>query len=254
MTTSTTDAEAIARKAVTRIIDDLTDRRGLRHAWDGIDDDIRAEIESTWTMIIRTSLASRREAQEPVTGELLPCPFCGGAAETDSQQAYRNISTGYAETAVAVYCTACGAQHTICRGDVPDAELSDVTELWNKRTAPPAPAGEAERLREAQEPVDWIYEDELPSSYPYGRMFAYSKVRDGVRMFPVYAPSPAPAGEVEMLRGALEIAREVHFKAASIASGLPKEDPEHLRWLHHSYGADEVAYKIDAALNGGRHD
>lgn len=61
---TTTDAEAIARKAVKRIIDDLTDRRGLRHAWDGIDDDIRAEIESTWAMIIRTFLASRREAGE----------------------------------------------------------------------------------------------------------------------------------------------------------------------------------------------
>ncbi len=65
--------------------------------------------------------------------DLLPCPFCGGAAETDGQQAYRNISTGRAETAVAVYCTSCGAQHTICRGDVPDVEMSEVIELWNRR-------------------------------------------------------------------------------------------------------------------------
>ncbi|MFC0809086.1 hypothetical protein ACFHWW_27210 [Ensifer sp. P24N7] len=38
--------------------------------------------------------------------------------------------------------------------------------------------------------VAWIYEDELPKSYPYDAMFPYSKV-DGVRLFPVFAP-PAP--------------------------------------------------------------
>lgn len=40
------------------------------------------------------------------------------------------------------------------------------------------------------EPVGWLYEDELPDSYPYETMFPYSKV-DGVRMFPVYAPQTA---------------------------------------------------------------
>jgi hypothetical protein len=38
-----------------------------------------------------------------------------------------------------------------------------------------------------QEPVGWMYEDELPIGYPYDAMFPYSKV-DFVRMFPVYAP------------------------------------------------------------------
>ncbi|MBS0257222.1 MAG: hypothetical protein JSR13_05840 [Proteobacteria bacterium] len=36
--------------------------------------------------------------------------------------------------------------------------------------------------------VGWVYEDELPKSYPYDAMYPYSKV-DGVRVFPVYAPS-----------------------------------------------------------------
>lgn len=81
--------------------------------------------------------------------DLLPCPFCGGAAEIDSQQAYRNISTGRLETAVAVYCTSCGAQHTICRGDVRDAELTDVTELWNRRAA--SVAGESAALTDIRE-------------------------------------------------------------------------------------------------------
>jgi len=38
------------------------------------------------------------------------------------------------------------------------------------------------------EPIGWMYEDELPSGYPYDAMFPYSKV-DFVRMFPVYAPT-----------------------------------------------------------------
>jgi hypothetical protein len=40
--------------------------------------------------------------------------------------------------------------------------------------------------------VGWIYEDELPSSYPYDSMFPHSKV-EGVRMFPVFAPVFAPS-------------------------------------------------------------
>ena len=44
---------------------------------------------------------------------------------------------------------------------------------------------------EAQEPVAWVYEDELPSGYPYDLMFPFSKV-DGVRLFPIFAPV-APA-------------------------------------------------------------
>lgn len=40
----------------------------------------------------------------------------------------------------------------------------------------------------AQEPVAWLYEDELPSTYPYDVMFKYSAIRDGVRMFPIYVP------------------------------------------------------------------
>ncbi|AGR47806.1 hypothetical protein SmphiM12_174 [Sinorhizobium phage phiM12] len=40
------------------------------------------------------------------------------------------------------------------------------------------------------EPVAWIFEDDLPESYPYDIMFKFSKV-DGVRLFPVYAPSQA---------------------------------------------------------------
>lgn len=41
-----------AEKAVSKIIDDLTDRGGLGDAWDQIDDEIRQEIISAWIMIL----------------------------------------------------------------------------------------------------------------------------------------------------------------------------------------------------------
>ena len=46
-------------------------------------------------------------------------------------------------------------------------------------------------------PVAWMYEDELPENYPYDAMYTYSDVIDGVRMFPVFLPSPEAAREVE---------------------------------------------------------
>ena len=50
-------------------------------------------------------------------------------------------------------------------------------------------AGRAARKRR-DEPVGWIFDDDLPDNYPYDAMYPYSIV-DGVRMFPVYAPQPA---------------------------------------------------------------
>lgn len=65
--------------------------------------------------------------------KLLPCPFCGGPAEMDTRQGYINLSNGRTETAVAVYCTVCGVQASICRGDVPDVWPEEVAEIWNRR-------------------------------------------------------------------------------------------------------------------------
>ncbi len=42
-----------ARKAVEAIVKDLSDRRGLRQEWDGIDEDIQQEIIRAWTKIVR---------------------------------------------------------------------------------------------------------------------------------------------------------------------------------------------------------
>ena len=80
--------------------------------------------------------------------DLLNCPFCGGEAELDEHQEYRNISTGTLESAIAVYCSTCGAQHSICRGDIPDIQPAEVIEMWNRRSTviPAEIAGVVERV------------------------------------------------------------------------------------------------------------
>jgi hypothetical protein len=45
-----------AREIAQAIEDDLTDRKGLRQAWEAIDDDIREEILATWREKITTIL------------------------------------------------------------------------------------------------------------------------------------------------------------------------------------------------------
>ena len=67
--------------------------------------------------------------------KLKPCPFCGGAPEMDALQGYRNITTGRMENAIAVYCTACSADMSVCYADVPDIQPEQVAEMWNKREA-----------------------------------------------------------------------------------------------------------------------
>ena len=46
-----------AERIVQAIERDFTDRRGLRQAWEQIDDDIQAEIRATWTALVRKELA-----------------------------------------------------------------------------------------------------------------------------------------------------------------------------------------------------
>lgn len=46
------NAELFAQLAVDEIVEDLSDRRGLRQQWDQIDDDIKEGIKATWKMII----------------------------------------------------------------------------------------------------------------------------------------------------------------------------------------------------------
>ena len=66
--------------------------------------------------------------------DLLPCPFCGGDAETDGSRAFLALPSGQLGYAVAVYCTECPADISLCLLDVPEATVEMVVELWNKRT------------------------------------------------------------------------------------------------------------------------
>lgn len=67
--------------------------------------------------------------------DLKPCPFCGGAAEMDERQAFRELVSGRFGTAIAVACLDCGAQVSVCRPDVPDVLPEDVAGMWNQRVA-----------------------------------------------------------------------------------------------------------------------
>lgn len=46
-----------AARAVDAIITDLSDRRGLRHEWDQIDDDIKREIRHAWIAAVIEAFA-----------------------------------------------------------------------------------------------------------------------------------------------------------------------------------------------------
>jgi hypothetical protein len=45
-------AEVIAKNAIRSILKDLSDRRGLKHQWEQIDQDIKEEIVAKWEQIV----------------------------------------------------------------------------------------------------------------------------------------------------------------------------------------------------------
>lgn len=67
---------------------------------------------------------------------LLPCPFCGGDAESDHHQAFRSLEGELGE-AVTIYCTRCTARVGMCRADHPEYAPEDMmtilVEAWNSR-------------------------------------------------------------------------------------------------------------------------
>lgn len=66
--------------------------------------------------------------------KLKPCPFCGGQAELDSKQAFREFVSGKISDAVAVYCTKCSAEISVCVPDVPDIQPEQLVDMWNTQS------------------------------------------------------------------------------------------------------------------------
>lgn len=71
--------------------------------------------------------------------DLLACPFCGGDAESDTMRTFRRMKDGNLSNAVAIYCTKCTAQVSMCHDDhkeyAPDDMLTILTDAWNRRQA-----------------------------------------------------------------------------------------------------------------------
>ena len=118
-----------------------------------------------------------------------------------------------------------------------------------------------------KQPVAWVYEDELPSGYPYDLMFPFSKV-DGVRLFPIFAPV-SPAQPVNELVEALVYVLDTHFctgndgddararahkalASAKAAQPLTKQQVEKvIGALENSVDSVEHEYKQAVELYGG---
>jgi hypothetical protein len=102
------------------------------------------DVDNAKDAIYRALDAMKRETlavRSSELGVLLPCPFCGGGAESDTAQGFRRIKDGVMSASVAIYCTKCSAQITACRDDFPQYEADDLltilTEAWNVRTPNP---------------------------------------------------------------------------------------------------------------------
>lgn len=57
--------ETIARETVDEIVADLTDRKGLRHEWDNIDEEIAQEICETWAGFIAGAIRTFQAESTP---------------------------------------------------------------------------------------------------------------------------------------------------------------------------------------------
>jgi Lar family restriction alleviation protein len=94
----------------------------------------------------------------PLSEDLKPCPFCGGEAESEWYRDYRHIRSGEVGRSIAVYCTACHADMTICRADVPELSAADIMatliEAWNTRSEQRSKAEASPEEKDANSPPD----------------------------------------------------------------------------------------------------
>lgn len=55
-----TMASELAKKIVADILSDMTDRRGFRQEWDGVDEDIQTEIREVWEAIVDKAITTEK--------------------------------------------------------------------------------------------------------------------------------------------------------------------------------------------------
>ena len=65
------------------------------------------------------------------TTKIKNCPFCGAPADLDAVRTFRSLTSGNLERAIAVYCTSCTAEISVCVHDVPEITPEDVVSMWN---------------------------------------------------------------------------------------------------------------------------
>lgn len=54
------DATLLANRIADAIMQDFTDRRGLRQAWDEIDDETKTEIMNNWRLLARKEITKEK--------------------------------------------------------------------------------------------------------------------------------------------------------------------------------------------------
>lgn len=71
--------------------------------------------------------------------KLLPCPFCGAPAEVALSRAFLAFTSGRIEYQVAIYCTKCSCDMTMCYSDFPEYDPDQLMVIllgeWNARAA-----------------------------------------------------------------------------------------------------------------------
>jgi len=91
------------------------------------------------TEMVRYMLEGLPLDLHPKSDALMPCPFCGGEAEMDTQRSYAHLASPHRlGTQVAIYCLACSADIAEDPREIGvsiEDSIYAVRERWNARTS-----------------------------------------------------------------------------------------------------------------------